>query len=103
MLFYQLTTSFNGETNMTTTTQATKCIAVSTPFGTMYLTKHSDFDTYHNVGGDVKTQYAMDKLCTCGLHIVNDNNGWVAVYNAKTADLVSYLPIASNYGDQFPQ
>lgn len=84
-------------------TKATKCIAVKTPFGNMYLTKDDDYDTYHHCDDDKKTKYVVEELCTHGLHITPAHDGWVAVYNSKTLELVSYLPIVSNYGDQFPQ
>lgn len=83
-------------------TTATKCISVSTPFGTMYLKKDEDYDTYHCSDDDLKTKYIIDKLCTSGLHIVPEGAEWVAVYSSADLELVSYLPVASHYGNAFP-
>ena len=80
---------------METTHSATKCIAIDTPFGFMYLEQKG---TFYDRSRDVVTTKSFDaKVAADGYAAITPiNDKWVAVSTG------GHWPIVSNYGDEFP-
>lgn len=87
-------------------TTATKCIAVKTPFGPLYLELMENGEQYKMGCDDAVTNSTYDKLtiemkAMLVTFYVHDAE-WISVF-AYNDEGPSFLPITSNYGDQFPQ
>ncbi len=81
-----------------------RCITVSTPFGSLYLTL-ADHDLY-SPSECSNTQSALGKLLADldveKLHIVAYKAGFVATFDAATSNFTGFLPIVARHGNSFP-
>lgn len=88
---------------MDNTNKATKCIAVKTPFGLMYLSQDSEYGAYV-VSEESKVVYRKYLSLTevvGGIDFVPYDDQFI-VGITTTAKFAGLLSITSNYGDQFP-
>lgn len=88
---------------MTTTTKATKCIAVKTPFGLMYLESEMDGGIYvvSEESNEVYRKYLLLAGYGC-LSFVGYDDQFIKTEHPFSGKFAGLLAITSNYGDQFP-
>lgn len=80
-------------------TKATKCIAVKTPYGLMYLELSND-GVYE---GESSDDQIASILVNTKIYPYENYPDWVELESKAGGRFIGFFEVSSHYGDQFPQ